>query len=340
MRRLSLTIAAMCFLGAAHASPPLTFDYLVTGSENLRPTLVFHDGENTYVEPPDNISSDSISVMDASSEQYGPYLLIKGIPKSFLMTAKIGKKTETVKIVYQGPPRSIDNLQPIVRAPEPQKAAKVPTPIVGASPSTDVAISVSSSPSVAGCQTRILRNETAFLVGFDHGSSKVSQVLATKILAAIGNLTGIESVFILAGEGPEAQARASALKTTVEKSGVLDSKIQIGTETNGQLGTELRIVRAKVSHCDSGGMRIEAPHRGAVTVVAKGDALEILKMLADKLGMLLVVEGSEVKLPISVNEVEKPLVLVLDRIGKAINPQADLIIRASELVIRYRKGKS
>lgn len=332
----------MCILGVAHASQPLVFDYLVTGSEDLRPALVFHDGENTYVQPPDNVPTESITTKDAVAEQYGPYLLIKGLPKTFLLAAKIGKKTETVKIVYQGPPRPPIESQPSIRAPEvaPQKVttllSPVPTSTVSSAPS--LIGTIQAPVPTGGCQAKISRKETAFLVGFEPGSSKVSQVMTSKIVAAIGNVADIESIYILAGQESQAQTRASALKMVAENTGVVSPKVHIGNETIGQYGTELRIIRAKSIPCESDGMRIETPHRGAVTVVAKADAHEILKRLADKLGMSLVVEGTQINLPISVSEVEKPLVLVLEHIGKTITPQADLIIRPSELVIRYRKG--
>ena len=119
MRKIAITLLAAAITVTAQAANPLSFDFMVTGSSLLRPTLVFHDGQNTYIQPPDNVSSSAIVVKDAKAERYGPYIMVRGIPKTFSLSSK----AELVTITYTG----IEKMQS-------GEAAQVPAPVIGDKP--------------------------------------------------------------------------------------------------------------------------------------------------------------------------------------------------------------
>lgn len=70
-------------LQTAHAAAALDFGYRIDGPTNVRPTLVFNDGENTYIQP-----SASARTQVAGATVDGPYLRLPGLPDSFV--ARIG----------------------------------------------------------------------------------------------------------------------------------------------------------------------------------------------------------------------------------------------------------
>lgn len=74
---------------AAHAAAALDFGYRIDGPANVRPTLVFNDGENTYIQPS---ATGRTQVVGATAD--GPYLRLPGIPDSFV--ARIGSVTMQV----------------------------------------------------------------------------------------------------------------------------------------------------------------------------------------------------------------------------------------------------
>lgn len=67
----------------AYAAAALDFGYRIDGPANVRPTLVFNDGENTYIQP-----SASVRTHVAGATADGPYLRLPGIPDSFV--ARVG----------------------------------------------------------------------------------------------------------------------------------------------------------------------------------------------------------------------------------------------------------
>ncbi|MBP0633132.1 MULTISPECIES: hypothetical protein [unclassified Cupriavidus] len=89
MRCLLLSSLAIG-LHTAHAAAALDFGYRIDGPANVRPTLVFNDGENTYIQP-----SGSARTQVAGATADGPYLRLPGIPESFV--ARIGSISLQVK---------------------------------------------------------------------------------------------------------------------------------------------------------------------------------------------------------------------------------------------------
>lgn len=321
MKPLLATIALM-FAYAAYAAQPLSFDFMVTGSELIRPVLVFTDGENTYIQPPENIPVGSLTVKSAEAVQYGPYLMVKGVPKTF----SLNLKKEQVEITYMEPAAktSAQAKLPVVR---------VPSEVMAAGTSST---GQNKSNKSGACEKRIARSESAYMVRIASGSTKLPATVAGKLRAAIGDTHNIESIFINFHASNSSSGQPQEVVGAIEEAGV--SRTKIHTEYKGQstYGAEMRVVRSKLLPCAVDGLRIDAPHRGEVTVVATADARKILETLAEKLGMQFHIEGVPVPIQISIAEVEVPLVAVLSKIGQALNQRAVVVSRQDELVIRYR----
>lgn len=84
--RFLLVSSLVMGLHTAHAAAGLDFGYRIDGPSNLRPTLVFNDGEDTYIQP-----SGSARTYVAGAQQDGAYLRLTGTPSSF--TVRVGSIT-------------------------------------------------------------------------------------------------------------------------------------------------------------------------------------------------------------------------------------------------------
>lgn len=345
--KLSLTLLSLLALasGAAHASQPLAFDFMVTGSDLLRPILVFHDGENTYIQPPDNILPSAITVKSAEAAQYGPYLMVKGVPKSFTLNLK----KEQVSITYTGKALESSAVQAAATnaaaitttamvAPQPTKVGQPLT-----APATQASPAASATPeqqpvAQPACEKRVARSESAYVVGFDFAPGGLPASSLAKLRLAVLPHNNIESIFISLPSPADSamSARSKALDAALVGIGISANKIHADFKGKTDLGAELRIIRATLVPCATEAVRIEAPHTGSVTVRGTGDAKQILEDLATKLGVAFRVEGDPVPLQVSISETEVPLVTVLQRIGNGLNQRAIVVSRPNELLIRYR----
>ncbi|WP_321816710.1 MULTISPECIES: TrbG/VirB9 family P-type conjugative transfer protein [unclassified Paraburkholderia] len=116
-RRASRSVRHCLFVTAALAACPvfaatgLDFGYRIDGPTNLRPTLVFNDGEDTYIQPSGNarVSADG-------AHQDGPYLRIPGIPDNFTVRAGAISMRVEHETLPSGPtsPRAYAASRPIV----------------------------------------------------------------------------------------------------------------------------------------------------------------------------------------------------------------------------------
>lgn len=356
MRKIAITLLAAAATLTAHASSPLSFDFMVTGSTALRPVLVFHDGQNTYIQPPDNVSSGAIVIKDAKAERYGPYIMVQGIPKTF----SLSNKTEFVTITYTGTEKKQDRQVTQDPVPVPVVAEKPVTQAKMAPVSAPAQIAKSSMPSAPAeilanplapatptkvqtatdsCVPKVVRSEMAYIVGFEHGGTRITNNIADKIRGAIGSTKDIEAIHFKV-EAPgnsegRAEVRAKALKTYVASLGISEAKIYADQRNRTGYGSEMRVVRSRLIGCSSG-YRIMIPTRDAATVIAKGDARDILQGIAEATGVLFSTEGQQIPIEISITEIDRPLVLVLEKIGERFNNKADLIFRDHEIVIHYR----
>ncbi len=334
MKRGTIALLTAAILSTtAQASDPLSFDYRVTGSPQLRPVHVFHDGQDTYIQMPDTLESKGVVIKDAVAERYGPYILVRGIPQSFT----ISSKAETATITYIGRPAGAVEQQSSVAETRSTPVASKSSERRSEQTEHAKAGKLTMSTTTDACAPKIVRDEAAYLIGFEKGSSRISERMANKLRASVGDPSNIEKILVVVESMKEDEAKIKALKGYLTQLGVSADKIHVERRQGGSLGAEMRIIRAQLIPCRDG-ITIEAPSRDQVTVLAKGDAGYIVRGIAESVGMLFRVEGEKVSLPIEISERNKPLVLVLERIAGRLDKRADIVLRNHELVIRYRQN--
>lgn len=330
-RGIIALLSAGALIANAQASDPLSFDYMVTGSQELRPIHIFHDGKDTYVQLPDTPESKGVVIKDAKAERYGPYILVRGIPQSFTLSSKQAQATVTytggsalsVKEHQEGRAASLAVDQPVAA-------------VRGEKMKSQTRSEVSAVVGADACSPKVVRDEAAFMVGFERGSNRISDRIASKLRASIGDTANIERIAITVDSGLGAEPRGKALRAFIHNIGIPDEKIHTSYRQGVGLGTEMRVFRALLIPCRSG-IHVEASSRDQVTIDARGDAAEIVRNVADATGLLFRIEGTRVPLSIEISERGKPLVLVLERIADRLGKRADLVLRNHELLIRYRQ---
>lgn len=307
MNGTKLSAIAVCLAlvgGSAAAKPggsdPLDFSYRISGDQKIRPTLVFNDGVDTYVQPSLEADSDT-TIKGAEFERQGPYMVIRGLASTFKVHSK---KSGVATVSYLGavaaPDAPIAPTQ-IVQQPtkagsiEPQKAAVAKVEAVATEkptrPEKESAVAqkatataqpaefkprdtaseaserLASLRAEAGrevCRTTVQTKESAFVVGFGANSVSLSNAAIKSLQSAIGSTGDIQSIRGYAESANDdekaASARAKTIFDALKKMGVDGSKISIGTRQATGVGTELRIIHGKTVDC-------EIPH-GTVNVIA------------------------------------------------------------------------
>lgn len=82
--------AIVCAAASAANTDPLDFDYDILGGIPERPTLIFNDGEKTYIQP----RAGQVIVADGGHTE-GPYVVVEGTPSS--ITYKVGAHSATAR---------------------------------------------------------------------------------------------------------------------------------------------------------------------------------------------------------------------------------------------------
>lgn len=102
LKQLLISVALSFSAIANAADTPLNFDYVATGANGVRPSLIFNDGTDTFIQPLNgqSISGDLIKA--------GPYFVLKGLPNEFSIL--INSQTVYIKKQTRSTPSKI---QPI-----------------------------------------------------------------------------------------------------------------------------------------------------------------------------------------------------------------------------------
>lgn len=325
MVRNAIALLTATILGAtAQASSPLSFDYRVTGSPQLRPIHIFHDGRDTYIQLPDTSKSKMITIKDAKAERYGPYILVHGIPQSFTLASE----TEIATITYIG---DAVEQQPLIAEAHTTAATSV------SSTWQHGRIKPGMTTTTGACTPKIVREEASYYIGFEKGSNRITERMANKLRASVGEPSSIENVVIVVQSMNGTETKLKSLKSHLIQFGVSADKINLERRQGKSAAAEMRIIRAQLIPCRNG-IAINATSRDRVTVFANGEASDIVRGIAESVGMLFRTEGKKISLPIEISEKDKPLVLVLERIAEKLDKRADIVLRNHELAIRYHQN--
>ncbi len=252
----SLVLGATC---TSFASEGLDFGYTVDGPLSLRPTLVFNDGSDTYVQPADGVHYE---IRDAQPD--GPYLRVPGLPS--VMTVVANHRAMRVRHLFASRPTS-SNAEAITQygTPVAQKIATRESLGPNETEISDMAASGSSqhpASNLAGLQSAIAKTPGMVKLATEAKSSSPPSALMNPPPAASRHAisapppaapaSGAGSVASsVTGTTPPAPASAVVIGPSIESSndkvaGVVSTPAEFWTMRKGKLvGRELERWAAK-----------------------------------------------------------------------------------------------
>lgn len=101
LAKAAIVFAMTAVVTGARAAGPLDFGYSVEGPPTVRPTLVFNDGQDTYIQP-----AQGIPTTVKGSVQDGPYLRVPGLSASISVRAGRYSMTATHTTLPSTPPET------------------------------------------------------------------------------------------------------------------------------------------------------------------------------------------------------------------------------------------
>ena len=341
---LAVTLAAPY----SHAgNAPLDFAYRVTGAANVRPLMVFNDGVDTFIQPQDPADK-NIRVNGSQPTRQGPYFVVRGIEPAITLSQG---KTDLVSISYMKTPAA----RPTV--PQPSTVVPADRPIRDAGPGkeTQAQTQASESPKpakIAGqpdtkssvkdvvCEAYQERKDSALVASFKGSSSSLSSSAKKQIENFVRDVSDISSVEIIAeGSGPASwNKRGDTLRSLLENAGVRKNVIRVETRTATGIGSEIHVHRSVEIPCGAEIINIPS-RRSNATIIWDRDAKLLAERMASQLQIPLTVEGVERPVPIRLAVINAPFTETMDRVGRVLDENADLILRKGELVLRFKEKK-
>ena len=345
--RVAILSAVVMTAGAAFAqqNAPFDFSYNVMGKASLKPSLIFNDGADTYIQLAPG--SGPMTTVGAQSSQQGPYLVIKGLPSEFsLRDSK--RQTITIQYVGIGTPPSQEAEQGRVHQQQPsaayvQSATVQPAqgaPVQHASVASDVKTnpfaSVASSSS-NGCEPPTVISTSTVAIEFPSGGSSLSSATIGR-LQAEASKSGLQRVSILTSSDDSNAVRTQrgvSIGKAMLEAGLTKDQITSGGHSMlpGMYSVDFEF--KKTFPCSSKGP-IVAFEDGKLSVFASGDDLTLVgERVAKEMRLAFIVEGDPTAIPITANFAMTPYREGLAKIGEAITGNAALVLRDKEIVLRY-----
>lgn len=321
------------------ADSPLDFAYRVTGTMELRPLLVFNDGEDTYIQPQDPADM-TVLVNGVQPVRQGPYFVVRGVGASIAVAQ--GNKA-SVQITYAKAPKRTAPATVEPREVDPasgRSVAKAAPTVAGAvaAPAGTTATAPKLAETAKPCSPRRVQRESAFVASFRSGTSQLSDLAKAEIKKFVGETSSISSVNVI-GEGAgsaSGQKRADAIKAALIGAGVDGVKVETSVRQQTGIGTEIHIQRSIEVPCGAGIVTIPS-RKSHVTIVWDRDAKELAERIAKSLNVKFTVAGTARELPVRVAAVDTPFVEAMQRVGKALDGGADLVLRPNELILRFKE---
>lgn len=349
--RAAILSVALMTAGVAFAqqNAPFDFSYNVMGKPSLKPSLIFNDGADTYIQLSPDVGH--MTVVGAQSSQQGPYLVIKGLPSEFsLRDSK--RQTITIQHVGIGAPPSQDAWQSRVHQQQASAAyvqSATVQPSQGAlvqhtSVATDVKknpfASLASSPSNE-CEPPTVVSTSTVAIEFPSGGSSLSSATIERLQAEAAK-AGLQRVSILTSSDDTNAIRTQrgvSIGKAMLEAGLTKDQITNGGHSMlpGMYSVDFEF--KKTFPCSSKGP-IVSFEDGNLSVFANSDDLKLVgERVAKEMRVAFIVEGDPTAIPITANFAMKPLREGLAKIGESIQNGSSLVLRDSEIVLRYPNNK-
>ncbi|NMG28359.1 TrbG/VirB9 family P-type conjugative transfer protein [Aromatoleum evansii] len=328
------------------SNAPFDFSYRVAGASALRPTIVFNDNRDTYIELDADVT---ISVPGgAYSFRQGPYYVVRGIPAEIVLRGK----REQVAITYEphvptvpvqvAPAISASAAQPLAigssTTPAIEKAAETATPRAQKqSPVTEAAPVETPAPA---CAPKAIQSESSVLVAFAAGNARLSSETEATLLREARARNGLlKEVHVrmpeTIGTSALGRKRQDYLADLLVSTGIPRSFVsnQYGAAYGGD--SEIVFVNGTDKPCAKRPPVVRMQD-GLLTVISHdADIATLLNEIGEKMGIAVRVEGEAKEISVGVAVAAERPSNALARVGAAIGDKATIVLRDNELVLRF-----
>jgi hypothetical protein len=322
---LAIAFAAIPCAGySASKSAPLDFNYRVSGATEVRPSLVFNDGNDTYIQPSGKTRIVWVKGGGASVERSGAYFVVSGTPQKIEL---VDENNDTATVSYQGSgggfgARSIVDLGG-------GYSPKGALPTLGWS-----GLQPALPKSCGGVQ----KEESILAVNFEGNALKLTGERESVVATAAKN-HGTTQVLITAPNGDDLEIvrkRNDYLTKVITSVGVHQNNFQYARGATIDGATEITLVRTETIECEPG-KPIVTKDGNLLTILAKNtDASILLNEIAHSMGLRFSVEGPVRLTPIDFEVYQSAQGVALHKLGAAVAAWATVVLRDDELVLRFK----
>lgn len=346
---IALTAAVPSVAMAAtenESNAPFDFSYRVAGASALRPTIVFNDNRDTYIELDADVT---ISVPGgAYSFRQGPYYVVRGIPSEIVLRGK----REQVAITYEPrvPTVPVQIAPAIVPAAAQTQVVATAAPASPANAAKPNATGEEKLPTITdstpvekvapACAPKPIHSESSVLVAFATGNSRLSSETEATLLREARARDGLlKEVHVRMPEAIGASAlgrkRQDYLADLLVSTGIPRSFVrnQYGATYGGD--SEIVFVNGTDKPCAKRPPVVRMQD-GLLTVISHdADIATLLNEIGEKMGIAVRVEGEAKEISVGVAVAAERPSNALARVGAAIGDKATIVLRDNELVLRF-----
>ncbi len=336
----SLSLASV--EAGAQQNQPFDFSYSVSGSSQLRPSLIFNDGRDIYIQPSN--PSAPIRAEGAKSSRQGPYLVIEGLPDSFVL---VGAGRDRATVRYEGISTSSPQLNEDATSPlktEPISTAMPPSQRMHEHVKADVSSPESTadvrSPFAAPtgtCTPSMMTSITSVAIEFGSGSTSLN-VIGKQKLEAEALRQGLQKVRVLTAAEDNAKvrtARGIAIGNALVQAGITQGMLSRDGHSTIPGMYEIEFEVSKAIPCIKSATIVSYSNDRLTVIASESDLTELMTEVAQQMNRALVIEGEGRAQSISVQFASVPYLQALARLGDQIKGNATIVLRDKEIVLRY-----
>lgn len=345
--RLATACAALVATGAAvgQSNEPFDFSYNVSGSPDLRPSLIFSDGANVFIQPAS--TQQGLRVLGAQSTQQGPYIVVKGTPSEFTLT---NAKQQRAVVRYVG----LQDTRPDV---EQNVATHTPTPAAAPAsvsresvnpfqapvkneikPATDHLDGPSQASAASSCANDYLTSSSNVAIQFNGSTTSLSNSARDKLRENFVKQGFIKAVVRSAPDESSKvrSSRSLSIGKALADIGAVKGQIENGGSSGMDGLYEVQFDYRKSLPCVRGDL-IVSENNGRITVVAKNaEVRDLIEQIASKLDRRFAIEGDPRAQQIDIQFASVPSLQALAKIGDALSGGTTMILRDRDLVLKYK----
>lgn len=342
LRAIALCMTLSSAGAIAQQNQPFDFSYSVSGSTTLRPSLIFNDGRDIYIQPSNPTAP--FRVEGAKSTRQGPYVVVEGLPEAFVLVGA-GKDRATVR--YQGvstppaqmnvvatPAPQIEKAMPAVAAAQPMvepkraEAASTERPAEVRNPFTE-------APGT--CNPTAMTTTSTVAIEFGAGSTTLNSAGKQK-LEAEASRQGLQSVRVLTAADDSSKvrtARGVAIGNALIQAGITQGMLSHDGHSTIPGMYEVEFSVSKSIPCVKGSPIVNFDSDRLTVIASESELADLMTEVAQQMKRTLVIEGEKKPESISVQFASVPYLQALARLGDQIKGNATIVLRDKEIVLRY-----